>query len=207
MVTYHASHCMPPSQWSHCMPHTACLRHNVTLHASVTIVTHHASVTMVTCHASVTIVTHHASVTMVTLHASVTMVTRHASVTMVTRHASVTMVTLCTPVSVVTRHASVTMVTLCKSHTFGCSGTVLDWFTSCLSFHTQSVFVGHTSTPSALKCGVPLGSVLGPLLFTLYTQSLSTVIVNQATHTISLQMTPSSTTRVLPQTFQFLSIV
>ena len=63
-----------------------------------------------------------------------------------------------------------------RLHTFGCSGTVLDWFTSYLSFRTQSVFVGHASTPSALKYGVPQSSVLGPLLFTLYTQSLSTVI-------------------------------
>ena len=47
--------------------------------------------------------------------------------------------------------------------TFGCSGTVLDWFTYYLSFRTLSVFVGHESTPSALKCGVPQGSVLGPL--------------------------------------------
>ena len=60
--------------------------------------------------------------------------------------------------------------------TFGCSGTVLGWFTSYLSCRTQSVFAGQESTPSALKCGVPQGSVLRPMLFTLYTQSLSNVI-------------------------------
>ena len=60
--------------------------------------------------------------------------------------------------------------------TFGCSGTVLDWFISYLSCRSQSVFVGHESTRSVLQCGVPQCSVLGPLLFTLYTRALSTVI-------------------------------
>ena len=60
--------------------------------------------------------------------------------------------------------------------TFSCSGMVLEWFISYLSCRTQSVFVGHASTPSVLKCGVPQGSVLEPLLFTLYTHPLSTVI-------------------------------
>ena len=50
--------------------------------------------------------------------------------------------------------------------TFGCSGMVLDWLVSNISWCTQSVFVGYESTPSVLKCGVPQGSVLGPLLFT-----------------------------------------
>ena len=64
-----------------------------------------------------------------------------------------------------------------KIHTtFGCSGTVLDLFTFYLGCRTGSVFVCHESTPSALKCGVPQGSVLGHVLFTLYTQSLGTVI-------------------------------
>ena len=60
--------------------------------------------------------------------------------------------------------------------TLGCSATVLDWFISYLSCCTQSVFVGHESIPSVLQCGAPQGSVLGPLLFTLYTHPLSTVI-------------------------------
>ena len=60
--------------------------------------------------------------------------------------------------------------------TFGCSGTVLDWFTSYLSDRTQSVFVGHESAPTILKYGVPQGLVLGPVLFTMYTQPLSAVI-------------------------------
>ena len=52
--------------------------------------------------------------------------------------------------------------------TFGCSVTVLDWFISYLSCRTQSVFVGHESTPSVLKRGVPQGSVLGHL-YSVYT--------------------------------------
>ena len=59
--------------------------------------------------------------------------------------------------------------------TVGCSGRVLDWFIAYLSCF-QSVFVGHESTRSVLNYGVSHGSVLGPLLFTLYTHPLSAVI-------------------------------
>ena len=38
------------------------------------------------------------------------------------------------------------------------------------------MFVGHESAPSVLKCGVPQGSVLRLLLFTLFTNPFSAVI-------------------------------
>ena len=61
--------------------------------------------------------------------------------------------------------------------TFGISEVALSWFESYLSDRTQSVVVdGLMSTPVPLVFGVPQGSVLGPVLFTLYSQPLSDVI-------------------------------
>ena len=66
------------------------------------------------------------------------------------------------------------------SSNFGCTGTVLGWFESYLSNRTQSVFVNDVqSAPSTLKYGVPQGSVLGPILFTMYTPPVGSVIIQQ----------------------------
>ena len=61
--------------------------------------------------------------------------------------------------------------------TFGISGTVLHWFASYLEGREQSVKVDNVlSSPSPLQFGVPQGSVLGPVLFTMYSQPLSDLI-------------------------------
>ena len=51
----------------------------------------------------------------------------------------------------------------------GVSGSALDWFSSYLSDRSFSVSLGpYMSETAALSCGVPQGSVLGPILFALY---------------------------------------
>ena len=64
--------------------------------------------------------------------------------------------------------------------TIGVRDAALGWFASYLSDRCQSVIVdGIVFAPSLLKYGVPQGSLLGLVLFTLYSQPLSDVISAQ----------------------------
>ena len=61
----------------------------------------------------------------------------------------------------------------------GVTGTALDWFRSYLTNRTFAVSAGNVSSGFAnLTCGVPQGSILGPLLFCLYLLPLGHVIRN-----------------------------
>ena len=62
----------------------------------------------------------------------------------------------------------------CLLDWFGVGGSALKWFSSYLTEHYQSVKI--LSELQKLLFGVPQGSILGPLLFSLYTYPLSTLI-------------------------------
>ena len=85
---------------------------------------------------------------------------------------------------------------LCQrlEHLSGISGTPLNCFKSYLSSRTQTVTINNKlSQPTLLNFGTLQGSVLGPVLFILYTKPLLHSFEDTPFLTSLLQMTPSCT--------------
>ena len=79
-------------------------------------------------------------------------------------------------------------------------GRVSKWFRSYLSGRSQRILVrGCLSKRFDLNYGVPQGSCLGPLLFTIYTSSLLDVVEKYLPSAIVMQTIPNFTSLSTPQ--------
>ena len=80
-------------------------------------------------------------------------------------------------------------ILLKKLYHYGIRGKLHKWFTSYLRNRTQYCCINNTvSEVLNINCGVPQGSVLGPLLFIIYVNDIPNSIISQADNLIGTKL-------------------